>query len=108
MMRFRLLLIISFLFLFLSKSQGQKEKMSSQLQEQLQQNETADFWVIMRNQHRVEWPDDRYISKEEKAQMAYAQLRDHARKTQSSIMPLIKKRSEDYKSHFLVNVVYVK
>lgn len=82
--------------------------MSRQLQEQLQQNETADFWVIMRNQHRVEWPDDRYISKEEKAQIAYAQLRDHARKTQSSIMPLIKKRSEDYKSHFLVNVVYVK
>ncbi len=82
--------------------------MSDDLLETFEKNETVAFWVIMSNQYRVEMPGDRYLSKREKAQMAFEQLTRHARESQASILPLIKKRSVKYKSHYLVNVIFVR
>ncbi|HKK88649.1 MAG TPA: S8 family serine peptidase, partial [Saprospiraceae bacterium] len=82
--------------------------MSDDLLQAFEQHESADFWVIMSKQHRVEVPNDRYLSKREKGQMAFDQLTRYARESQASVLPLIIKHSEQYKSHYLVNVIFVR
>ncbi len=92
---------------FFSFAQSNKSKLTDELLQSFQFETNQECLVVLKDQKVAQFPKNTYLSKEAKGKKVYENLKNHAKKTQADVIKFLEEKNIQYRSHFIVNAIYL-